>query len=259
MTGISSLFRNGFVALPALVTGAALREAVQEFDRLIRNGSGNPTDFQESGNGPRYEVQTAAIAAMYPTIVQIMCGGVVGGIVSGYLSRFHPGLPKSPVGTQMTFEHNDRPGSTGNSAWHFDRAPSVKASLYLGEVDQDSGALQVVPRSHGATRAFALRHLECDPDTLHMPANRAEIVPGGISLGGPAGMVVIFDTYTFHRGGAVTSGERKVVRATTWPARIDRAYHRLKAPGDFTLDGIDLLSSGVTHQNTQNPALLFTA
>lgn len=154
--------------------------------------------------------------------------------VTAYFQQFEAPVPRaSEICTKFEVELNERPGASNSSDWHFDRVPSVKASVYLDDTDEEGGALQVVPGSHALSRKIALDALTRDPNPLHL-ANYFHDTPQlqGITLGGGRGTLLIFDTYCIHRGGQLAPHRRRRnIRGITWARPLTPGYFRMSPRG----------------------------
>lgn len=103
-----------------------------------------------------------------------------------------------------------------NQHLHFDRWRSLKAMVYLTDVQEGDGAFSVVPRSH--KRGAELRRMYKNMPYNIRP-NRVEFdfpedyqVPTEIFA--PRGSLILFDSDIFHCGGNVLEGrERKLIRS----------------------------------------------
>jgi len=98
--------------------------------------------------------------------------------------------------------------------FHFDKMHTLKYFLYLNDVGEENGPLEVVLRSHKQNcrlRKKYLRNLQ-DLDNVVDPSICAENTP----LYALAGTLFVFDTDISHRAGHVMNGSyRKVIRGHT--------------------------------------------
>ncbi|MFN0161676.1 MAG: phytanoyl-CoA dioxygenase family protein [Burkholderiales bacterium] len=118
-----------------------------------------------------------------------------------------------------------------NGSWHLDPSRSLKFLLYLNDVDAGNGAMMYVPGSnhHSIYRIHYHRYRGEDEFPVFLPDN--EVPASRVSLNGPAGTAVIFDTAGLHRAGELTAGrERMVIRGHCYarPALRERIFNRLR-------------------------------
>lgn len=140
---------------------------------------------------------------------------------------------------------------------HYDRRHQLKFILYLNDVDQSNGAFGCIPGSHRAGRklflqrwreALALQTSDAEeidaaaaatPEDTRVYASvrclldrgEAIAVKRKISIDGPAGTLVAFDTNLLHFGGFVTTPHRerwtlKGHTFATLPVASDRSINR---------------------------------
>jgi hypothetical protein len=130
---------------------------------------------------------------------------------------------------------------------HYDRRHQLKFIVYLNDVDETNGAFGCIPASHGLGRTLfhkgwrqVLNLKTDDPAEIEeaaaeVPEDRPEyrLVPcvlenmstigdfipqrDRLSIDGPAGTLVAFDTHLLHYGGMVaTSKERWTLKGHTF-------------------------------------------
>lgn len=100
---------------------------------------------------------------------------------------------------------------------HFDSIRTLKFFIYLVNVDESNGAFRIAKGTHLENNAYREKFLKRDGklmDILNVPGSNEKIELKSICA--PAGTLIIFDTDTFHQGGALEVGkERKVMRASS--------------------------------------------
>ncbi|HTV28369.1 MAG TPA: phytanoyl-CoA dioxygenase family protein [Xanthobacteraceae bacterium] len=228
---VEAFYRSGYLQLDGIVRASDVRRILNEFhDILDRDHPCFGRDKYGSSNiVTARPAEMAAAGLHYPALAAFLQDPRLKSIILGYLSRFFTNprdLDHYDINEQIEVEHNDCVGDGNSGIWHFDRVPSVKCALFLVPTRREFGALEVIPESHFAARQHALHFLERNPDPLFID-NHVEFQsqPEIKSLEVEAGTVVLFDTFVIHRGGNVTAhGERKVIRAVTWPPALTRNY-----------------------------------
>lgn len=114
-----------------------------------------------------------------------------------------------------------------NQWLHFDRWRSLKAMVYLTDVDASSGPFSIVPESQkeGAElrRKFNNLPYEKRPNRIEIDFPDLYIEPQKIL--GKAGTLILFDSDTFHKGGDISKNkERKLIRSHWY---IDRRWQEI--------------------------------
>ena len=120
----------------------------------------------------------------------------------------------------ITHDYKHDNGLARNGFLHFDRIHTFKYFIYLSDVNENCGPFSIVPKSH--TKGKQLRgktsgqyqeqknRILLDYPELGYTNNDV------VQILGNAGDLMIFDTDTFHMGGAVKKGnERLIIRGHT--------------------------------------------
>ena len=117
---------------------------------------------------------------------------------------------------------------TGSAfAWHQDSGyvknryrqtthrPYLSCWCTLDDVDESNGTVHVLPHSRGGTKAMIMDHVrdEVDHDLVGYHGDDP-----GIAMIVPAGSVVAFTSYNFHRSGPNTTGRMRRVYLTQYSA-----------------------------------------
>lgn len=108
--------------------------------------------------------------------------------------------------------------STSNwerQAWlHFDKQNSLKFFIYLTDVEDGCGALNVTPKTHKLGKklrtSWSDSHYETHrklETTLDSELSKYNITP----IHESKGSLIVFDTDTFHKGGVVEDGKSRLV------------------------------------------------
>ncbi len=136
-----------------------------------------------------------------------------------------------------------RSAARESQLWHQDREDLqiLKVFVYLGNVDENSGAFSYAPRTH---RKGTLRNAK--PEFfLEQRVQRssddqmAVVVPrdSWIKACGRPGTVVFADTRGFHKGGEVRAGDR-LVFTSMYTSSASDSPKLLSYPADFPTNGI---------------------
>ena len=111
----------------------------------------------------------------------------------------------------------------------FSQPHAIDCLIYLDDLNDDTGALSVVPGSH--------RWLDREPPPL-----RYEPIPGEQTLRLPAGSMVIIHANLWHRGLATRLGQRRVLMLSYTPCWLRESPHGDPPPADGLTR--DLLADG---------------
>ena len=150
------------------------------------------------------------------TIKNIFGSSHMDAISKLYLDRNHD----SNREVFITHDYKHDNGLARNGFLHFDRIHTFKYFIYLSDVNENCGPFSIVPKSH--TKGKQLRgktsgqyqeqknRILLDYPELGYTNNDV------VQILGNAGDLMIFDTDTFHMGGAVKKGnERLIIRGHT--------------------------------------------
>lgn len=133
-----------------------------------------------------------------------------------YLGRSHD----SNREVFITHDYKHDNGLARNGFLHFDRIYTFKYFIYLSDVNENCGPFSIVPKSHIKGRQLRTKtsgqyeeqknRILLDYPELGYTNNDV------VQILGNAGDLMIFDTDTFHMGGAVKKGnERLIIRGHT--------------------------------------------
>jgi hypothetical protein len=211
---MDDLKRDGFalVDAAALFAGSGLWEAAREAGRefagseLVRQGIESYLPRAGTAGGKDYLVRLRDSWQSLPPDdlwLRIGLSPALLDVVSSYLGLW----PKlNFVDVWYTVPSPAERQAVASQRWHRDPDDRklVKAFLYLADVDAGAGPLEYVRGSHGRG-PHARRWPGSDLGTASYPpegAVEAEILPADrVSCTGPAGTLVLCDTYGLHRGG----------------------------------------------------------
>ena len=105
-----------------------------------------------------------------------------------------------------------------NNWLHFDRWKSLKAMVYLTDVDESNGAFSVVPATH--TKASVLRRnakslpYSLRPNRIKLDYPQYYKEPDLVL--GKAGTLILFNSDVFHVGGNISEGTERMLIRSHW-------------------------------------------
>ncbi len=206
---MNTIFDQGVVVIPEYLKTNELISLNEEFERIKRMEDKSYVKNIEYSQGIGKKVYLHKIPEGELTALQnIFSSHRMKSVSSRYFSEDH-------LINEEIFVVNDIVGSRHiANDLHFDVLQTLKFFLYLTDTDVSNGAFYCVPGSHlyakklreSKTVSFSNRDI-----TRELPMEDKKEVP----IVGPAGTLIIFDTDTFHRGGIVSKGERRVMRGHT--------------------------------------------
>ena len=143
----------------------------------------------------------------FPQISAIFCSEVFATIARRYLPK------DSIINNDIVASHATKNGPISDV--HFDTIRALKFMVYLMDTNEANGAFSYAKGPHKDNAAFRKKFLRFGNSLQNLPniiTNEDEVDLQPVC--GPAGMLVIFDTDGFHRGGTLKeSKERKVIRS----------------------------------------------
>lgn len=117
-------------------------------------------------------------------------------------------------------------GASGGG-WHRDSThPQFKAMLYLKDVNELNGPLEIIPGTHKFSNQYKLSRKGLLPHDQQW-FNESEIHAiesyhgKKITLTGSAGTVILFESSTLHRGRPIEAGERLALTNYYYPKNIN--------------------------------------
>lgn len=116
-----------------------------------------------------------------------------------------------------TYDYKNDKGLARNGWLHFDRANCLKFFIYLTDIDEDSGALQITPGSIKLGKQLRKDAIK-NSNSYETIKNRIEVdYPELLEKYKPepieekAGTLIVFDTDAFHKGGLCKEGKHRLV------------------------------------------------
>ncbi|MGW6732287.1 phytanoyl-CoA dioxygenase family protein [Streptomyces sp. NPDC055013] len=155
---------------------------------------------------------TAAAAHAFPETQAFLKDTTLATVAASYLGE-------AASINQFAYLTLDVAHTTPVTELHYDRKHALKAYVCLTPAQMDWGAPAFVPATHHRSRSIREAHLAAG-----MPQERLPITHGHqgyipVSLQGPPGTLVLFDTDCLHQGGTVATGRaRRVLRGHSHPA-----------------------------------------
>jgi Phytanoyl-CoA dioxygenase (PhyH) len=253
---------QGYVLLPGYIDAGLLPALGAEFEALTESEAAI-IDRTQSGNGTQVRALRSQLeeTKRYPVLDKVISDPNIQTTVHEYFRSFYGDvMPPLSLHKQLEIEINRHVGVTNNSIWHFDRVPSLKCAIYIDAVDSDSGAMDVIPRTHAVTRRVALESLKVNADPLFIDNYYDDVEsPEVATIVAPAGSIALFDTFCVHRGGRVSGPRvRRTIRLITWPPSMDRRYFDLSVEKERSLAGARRYHPfDRTGQQSKDPSLLF--
>jgi len=116
---------------------------------------------------------------------------------------------------------------TRNKWLHFDRWRSLKALVYLTDVEEDMGPFSVVPGSHvtGAAMRRSFRSLPYDRRPNRIELDYPGFYKKPLKLLGKAGTLILFDSDIFHMGGNISPNKERILIRSHW--YVDRSWQEV--------------------------------
>lgn len=254
---IQKLHKYGAICLPVYLDKDRIFSLNEEFLKIL-NDINNVIDHVNCINGTQIRALRERIDAIteYPYLSTLLSDSFINHVVLDYMSSFGCFIPeKLKLWEQLEIEHNYSKGRSNNSNWHYDRVPSLKASIYLHDTDESSGAFSVVPGSHNATRLLAKSELNKDPNPLNLNNFiRDDTRIPSLTMSAPAGTVTIFDTFIIHKGGEIVENqERRNIRLITFARPL--TDHYLETKNNFSERKLSFLETYFSSDNERDQFL----
>ena len=206
--GLSRLNKTGVVRIPGYFNSDTIAALNQNFEQLLKMNSDGVRTIDYS-NGRAVTVDLNVLSAQkFPVMFEVFRNEKFDAITKAYLKR------EDVKANNSVYVVNDIVGTRHMANdLHFDVQRTLKFFVYLNDCNASNGAFACVPGSQTHTAQVRLSegdkvNYENRMMSRDLPAQELDIV----SVDGPAGTLIIFDTDVFHRTGTVTQGERRVMR-----------------------------------------------
>lgn len=223
---VSELDREGFVVIDNFFDSQTLEEIIQESNQIVARVASQKI---------RKEDLTLAPSGSYRLHMSDSYSAKMERLF--FSSPFLESLGRYYFGGQLVKKYNLfqvsyplQPGmSEFGTAFHFDHEMrTLKAFLYVSDVDHENGPLIYCPRSkhiaYDKLKKMSLMYLLDNSDATFYTAEEAQKLKLGkqaISITGKKGTLVLVDTRGYHKAGPITKGQREVFVAyfaRKWPA-----------------------------------------
>lgn len=214
---IKQLKRYGITLVPNYLGEALLPQINEEFGRSLTEKaqsvyaqSKHPTNID--GKAARLNPWHQEAMEEFPGIAGVFKDEFMQSIADAYYA------PHPYSFNEAIFITNEFPSKVPILPWHFDRVQSLKFWFNLTDTTKHNGAFEYCPGSHWEGRYRAGFHLSQGVGVQEIPNDIDEdLIRNPVALELNAGDLLIFDADGFHRGGVVEAGERRVLRAHTYP------------------------------------------
>ncbi|MCK6640145.1 MAG: phytanoyl-CoA dioxygenase family protein [Bacteroidia bacterium] len=206
--GMTVLNKTGVVRIPGYFSQETIADLNRNFDELLAMNDGGVRKIDYS-NGRAVTVDLNTLSqSSFPVMFDVFRNAKFDAITKKYLNR--PDVKAN----NSVYVVNDVVGTRHMANdLHFDVQRTLKFFVYLNDCSAVNGAFACVPGSQNFTAKVRLEkgdqvNYENRMMSRDLPAEESDVV----SVEGPAGTLIIFDTDVFHRTGIVSEGERRVMR-----------------------------------------------
>lgn len=220
--------RRGYFIIENFWTAAQCAEAADEIRKLF---AARPEVVQRP-KGEQTDSRIYGVEKLSQIVSQFSHHPMLDGFIANYTS-----YPSGLIHTLANIV--DRPAYFGSGGrWHRDGfVPQLKTLMYLTDVTEDNGPFQVIADSHAWGEHFERDHrryrLRFRENRVGSKADalKAREPDRVISVLGPAGTMVVFDTSAIHTGAPLKTGERiALTNYYTGTAEIGRPLYDLYSP-----------------------------
>ena len=210
---------KGYAVLENYWTPEACARCIEEFEQLLETRNEHVQHASD--------LRIFGVEELSPSAMKFHADPFLAEIASEYVG--------APVVNAFTLanrvdSHADSKGS--GEGWHKDGSfRQFKAFIYLNDVGEANGPLQLVSRSHALddylrdmkAGSLRFRHLRISDEQLERIHKSR---PGRLrSITGPAGMLILADTASIHRGRPPESGRRYALTNYYTEPRLINAAH----------------------------------
>ena len=117
---------------------------------------------------------------------------------------------KNKFNSQIFFQETKKTLNPLAKELHFDKLHQFKIWLFLNDIEDVNGPIEIFPKSHKQNEAQRLNSYKSVEDVVNLPGNIINYT--GKKLVGNAGSLLIFNSDLYHRATNVTEGYRRIVR-----------------------------------------------
>ena len=112
---------------------------------------------------------------------------------------------------QIFFQQTNLTNEPTAGEVHFDILHQYKIWIFLNDVDENNGPIEIFPKSHIENKITRIKSYK-DAKRFDNRANRIDKLIGK-KIKANSGSILIFDSDVFHRATSVRKGSRKIIRA----------------------------------------------
>lgn len=117
---------------------------------------------------------------------------------------------KNKFNSQIFFQETKKTLNPLAKELHFDKLHQFKIWLFLNDIENINGPIEIFPKSHIKNEHQRLKSYNAIEDVNNLPKNNINYI--GKKLVGNAGSLLIFNSDLYHRATSVTEGFRRIVR-----------------------------------------------
>jgi hypothetical protein len=198
--------KNGFIVLPEFYD--ITEEHLESADSLM-------TDYS-------YKIGRKHLTHNYGTLPRCLSSLVCTDEIDSFFNSF---FNETLVCKDVMLTHEFRHDIMERNKWlHFDRWKSLKAMVYLVDVDENNGPLSIVPQTHQKSsllrRNFKDLPYSIRPNRIELDYPQYYQEPTKIT--GKAGTLILFNSDIFHGGGSINEGTERMLIRSHW--YVDRRW-----------------------------------
>ena len=117
---------------------------------------------------------------------------------------------KNKFNSQIFFQETKETLNPVAKELHFDKLHQFKIWLFLNDIQDSNGPIEIFPKSHTENETQRVRSYNDIKEVVNLPKNNVNYI--GKKMIGNAGSLLIFNSDLYHRATNVTEGYRRIAR-----------------------------------------------
>ena len=201
---IQNIKNEGFYLFDDFLEKNYVDQLNQEFEKVIKNKENSLNDKNANTIQVRYFDKLNLFDENLTNTLSVFNNDQFRKIIHKlYRTRFF-------YNNQIFFQQTNLTNKPAAGEVHFDILHQYKIWIFLNDVDESNGPIEIFPKSHIENKITRLKNYK-DAKRFDNRANRIDKLIGK-KIKANSGSILIFDSDLFHRATSVKRGSRKMIK-----------------------------------------------